>query len=279
MASQSLDETTAGVRVERVDGVVTITLDRPHRKNAVTPDGWVRLGEIYSEIELGRDSVVVITGADSTFCAGADLIEDPAATDPLVGMNVVGRTCSSVFRCPVPTIAAVDGAAVGAGMNLALACDFVIATDRTRFSEIFIERSLSVDFGGSWLLPRLVGMARAKQLIMLGDFISGSEAHRLGLIHDVVAPEELQSAAGALAARLGAKPPRALSMSKSLINGSFEVGLEHALDDEAWTQAINLSSPETQDAFAAFLRDRSASSPSRSVVPAGSAKAVGLTGD
>lgn len=267
MASESLDETIAGVRVNRVDGVVRVTLDRPAKKNAVLSSGWARLRDVLDTIEVVTDRVLILTGADETFCSGADLSDDPGDTHPVDSMRVVGQACRSLFDCPIPTIAAVDGAAVGAGMNLALACDFVISTDRARFSEIFVDRSLSVDFGGSWLLPRLIGMARAKQLIMLGEFISGTEAHRIGLIHQLVRPDDLQAAASRLAGRLAAKSPRPLSMSKSLINGSFEIGLGRALENEAWVQAINLSSDETKEAFAAFAEGREPTSPSGSASP------------
>jgi len=209
-------------------------------------------------IDPRTDRALVITGAAETFCAGADLSGNDDTRSHHDNMKIVGQACLAVFNTPIPAIAAVDGAAVGAGMNLALACDFVVTTDRARFCEIFAQRALSVDFGGSWLLPRLVGLAKAKELILLADFISGSEAQELGLAHRVVDPAALQDTARDLAARLASGPQSALSLSKSLLNHSFETSLERALADEALAQVINLQGEDAKEAFAAFLEKRPA---------------------
>ena len=177
------DQVTEGLRVERADGVVTVTLDRPHRKNAVTGDGWADLLEVLRSVRPGEDRVLVLTGAGEDFCAGADLASTPGqTTHPLHPMRTVGDTCLTLHRLPVPTVARVDGVAVGAGMNLALACDLVVASDRARFSQIFLKRGLSLDFGGSWLLPRLIGLHRAKELALLGTIVDGARAEQLGLV-------------------------------------------------------------------------------------------------
>ena len=128
------------------------------------------------------------------------------------------ETCLALYDLPIPTIARVDGVAVGAGMNIALACDFVIATVRARFCEIFVKRGLSPDFGGSWILPRLIGLHRAKQLVLLGDFIDASAADRMGLIYQVVLADGLDEAVGELASRLKSSPALAVSLSKRLLN-------------------------------------------------------------
>ncbi|MCR1786327.1 enoyl-CoA hydratase/isomerase family protein [Nocardioides carbamazepini] len=242
--------------VERAAGIATITLNRPRRKNSVTSLGWADLRDAFRSIDPRMDRVVVLTGAGDTFCAGADLAGNDDSRSDLDNMRIVGEACLALHRVQVPTIAAVDGAAVGAGMNMALACDFVIATDRSRFSEIFVRRALSVDFGGSWLLPRLVGMAKAKELVLLGDFVSGPQMLELGLAHDVVGPEALEAAVAALAQRLLAGPQSAIMLSKALLNDSFEVTLERALDDEARAQALNLVSDDAREAAAAFLNKR-----------------------
>jgi enoyl-CoA hydratase/carnithine racemase len=249
---------TAGAEllVHRDHGVLTITLNRPRRKNSVTSVGWADLGAVLRGIDPREDRVVVLTGAGDTFCAGADLAGNDDSRSHLENMRTVGDTCLALHRVPVPTIAAVDGAAVGAGMNMALACDFVVATDRARFSEIFVRRALSVDFGGSWLLPRLVGLAKAKELVLLGDFVSGAEMKALGLVNDVVAPEALQAAVVALASRLAAGPQTAIMLSKSLLNASFDVSLERALEDEARAQSLNNGSDEAREAADAFLTKR-----------------------
>ncbi|CAN5533731.1 enoyl-CoA hydratase/isomerase family protein [soil metagenome] len=242
--------------VHREDGIVTITLNRPARKNSVTSVGWAALRDALRTVDPRSDRVVVLTGAGDTFCAGADLDGNDDSRRDLDNMRIVNQVCLELHRVQVPTIAAVDGAAVGAGMNLALTCDFVVATDRARLSEIFVKRALSVDFGGSWLLPRLVGMVKAKELVMLGDFVSGTQAHAMGLVHAVVAPADLAGTVASLAARLASGPQLALMASKALLNDSLEVSLERALDDEGRAQALNIVSDDAREAAAAFLAKR-----------------------
>ncbi|GAB2642426.1 enoyl-CoA hydratase family protein [Nocardioides ginkgobilobae] len=243
------------VLLHRADGVVTITLNRPRRKNAMTLESWNLLREGLAGVRLVEDRVVVLTGAGEDFCAGADLTADDGDGPALANMDVVNDAVLALQRCPVPTIARVDGVAVGAGMNMALGCDFVLASDRARFSEIFIRRGLSVDFGGAWVLPRLVGLQKAKELVLLGDIVSAAEARSLGLVNRMVPAVELDAAVGQLAARLQANPPIAASLSKRLLNDSFERALVQALDAEASSQSINLSLDDAREAFDAF-RDK-----------------------
>jgi enoyl-CoA hydratase/carnithine racemase len=134
---------------ERSDGIVTITLNRPRVKNAMSLDDWARLVLALRAVDPLQDRVVVLTGAGSDFCSGADLSGPPSAGHQVDVMRILGDACLALHQLAVPTIARVDGADVGAGMNLALACDFVIVSSRARFSEIFVKRALSVDFGGS----------------------------------------------------------------------------------------------------------------------------------
>jgi 2-(1,2-epoxy-1,2-dihydrophenyl)acetyl-CoA isomerase len=157
---------------------------------------------------------------------------------------------------PQPTIAKVDGVAAGVGMNLALGCDLVVASDRSRFSEIFARRGLSLDGGGSWLLPRLVGLHRAKELALFADVIPAEEALRLGVINRVVPADELDKVVGEWAARLASGPPIALAMTKRMLNRSFEQSFEQALDDEARSQTINFATRDTLEAIAAFVQKR-----------------------
>lgn len=140
-------------------------------------------------------------------------------------------------------------------MNLALGCDLVVATARARFSQIFVKRGLSVDFGGSWLLPRLVGLHRAKELAFLGEIISGAQAKEFGLIHRLVPPEALDAAVDELVTALRNGPPVALAGTKALLNNAFDVTLQQALDDEARVQAVNLGLHDAQEAAQAF-RDK-----------------------
>jgi 2-(1,2-epoxy-1,2-dihydrophenyl)acetyl-CoA isomerase len=171
-------------------------------------------------------------------------------------MTEVNEACLALHRLPIPTIARVDGVAVGAGMNLALGCDFVVASSRARFSEIFVKRGLSVDFGGSWLLPRLVGLHRAKELVLLGDMLGAEQAREWGLVREVVEPAALDDAVARLAGRLLAGPPTAMRLSKRMLNDSFEATLDRALEDEARSQQVNFATEDTAEAGRAFLEKR-----------------------
>jgi 2-(1,2-epoxy-1,2-dihydrophenyl)acetyl-CoA isomerase len=150
----------------------------------------------------------------------------------------------------------VDGVCVGVGLNLALCCDIVIAGDDARFSEIFVRRGLSLDGGGSWVLPRTVGLLRAKELALLGDIVSAAEAEHIGLVTRVVPNDRLDAEVAELAARLAAGPPLAMSTTKRLLGQSSQVTLSQALEAEAQAQAVNLGSRDTAEAMLAFLERR-----------------------
>jgi enoyl-CoA hydratase/carnithine racemase len=252
------------VIVERQEGVVTLTLNRPDKMNAINGPMWRELIEVFDEVADRReDRVLVITGAGDGFCSGADLT-DTGNTDNLQGgvgtslrqMRVVGRAALRLHELPKPTIAAVNGVAAGAGCNLALGCDLIIASDRARFTEIFSKRGLNVDFGGSWVLPRLVGLHKAKELVFLADILDADEAERVGIVNRVVPHEELEKAVGELAARLAALPPLQLSVSKRLLNQSYSVSMADALEFEDVAQTMNFSSKDTAEAMFAFVQKR-----------------------
>jgi 2-(1,2-epoxy-1,2-dihydrophenyl)acetyl-CoA isomerase len=143
-------------------------------------------------------------------------------------------------------------------MSLALCCDLAVATSRARFSAIFVKRGLSIDFGLSWLLPRLVGASKAKEIALLGDFIDADAALALGLVCAVVAPDELDAAAGRLAARLAAGPTVAMGRDLELIDGSFDRSFTEALDAEAESQVANQRTEDVVEAVSAFLEKREA---------------------
>ena len=153
--------------------------------------------------------------------------------------------------------------AVGAGWNLALGCDFVVATPEARFCQIFTRRALSIDTGGSWLLPRLVGLQQAKRLTMLADMIGADEAHALGLVTWLQPETEIDGFVDALATRLAAGPPIALAQTKSLIDHGIDRTLDEALDGEAAAQAVNLAAPDVLEAFAAFVKVEAGSNEQR----------------
>lgn len=245
------------VLVDRADGVVTVTLNRPEKKNAINGSMWDELRACFREVSERRDDrVMVLTGAGDAFCSGADLSAFDLSADRLALMRRVGDIAMALHRIPKPTIAKVNGVAVGAGWNMALACDLIVASDDARFCQIFARRALSLDFGGSWFLPRLVGLHRAKELALLADMISAKEAQDMGLVNRVVAATELDGFVAGWANQLAGGPPIALSLTKSLLNQASEVSLSQALDDEGRDQLINFATADTAEALAAFMEKR-----------------------
>ncbi len=248
------------IDVQRTDGIVTITLQRPEKKNAINGVMWDELLATFREIgSNSSDRAVVITGAGGAFCSGADLtaIADGPQRHQLATMRHVSDVCLTLARLPQPVIAKVRGVAVGAGCNLALGCDLVVASTTARFSEIFAKRGLSVDFGGTWVLPRRVGLHRAKELAFFGDIIDAAEAERIGLVNRVVDDAELDAFVEDWARRLAAGPPLAVAMTKRMLNNSMNVSLEEALDDEGAAQTVNFSTRDTAEAIRAFVEKRS----------------------
>ncbi len=248
--------------VQSTGGVTEITMNRPTRKNAANGTMWHELRAAFEEASADRDTrVLVLGGAGDAFCSGADL-GDPSnlvgrSGDPwLVQMRALADVALRLHRVPKPTIAKVGGIAAGAGMSMALACDLVVASESARFSQIFSKRGLSLDFGASWLLPRLIGLQRAKEVAFFADIFSAAEAKELGLVNRVVPDGELDSAVGEWAARLAAGPTLALSMTKTLLNNTFAISMEQALEDEAKSQAVNFASKDTAEALAAFNQKR-----------------------
>jgi enoyl-CoA hydratase/carnithine racemase len=251
--------------VERADGVVTVTLNRPEKKNAINGPMWRELIEVFDEVaDTPTDRVLVITGAGDGFCSGADLApgDNPDLQDgggigsTFRQMRVVGRAALRLHHLPQPSIAAVNGVAAGAGLNLALGCDLIVASDRARFSEIFSKRGLNVDFGGSWLLPRLIGLHKAKELVFFADVIDAVEAERIGIVNRLVPADDLDKVTAELATRLAALPPIQLTLSKRLLNQSFSVSMAEALEFEDTAQAMNFASKDTSEAILAFLQKR-----------------------
>jgi enoyl-CoA hydratase/carnithine racemase len=241
----------------RDSGVLTLTLNRPRRKNALNGELWAALRE---QLTVARDDTdvraLVITGAAGDFCAGADLSGGVSAGHPLDRMRGVNEVALMLHELPIPSVAKVDGVAVGAGWNLALGCDLVVSTPTARFSQIFAKRGLSLDFGGSWLLPKLVGMQQAKRLALLAEMIDAEEAHRLGLVTWVVAAEEIDGFVADLGKRLAAAAPVAIAQSKQLLHEGADSTMREALAGEARTQTINFATADAPAAFAAFTEKR-----------------------
>lgn len=237
-----------------------LTMSNPGRRNAVPAHGWEDLRSAFLDFETSDQRVLVISGADGDFCAGADL--DPAATGEsgVVSlhrrMRRVAGAATALHRLSKPTIAAVDGAAVGAGMNLALGCDVVVATTRARFSEIFVRRGLTPDFGGSWLLPRVVGLQRAKELVLSGRIVEAEEARQIGLCIEVVAPGQLEERADEIARSFLEGAPLAQMFAKQGVDTAWEVSFEEALAWEGQSQSICFSTADFIEGVNAFLEKR-----------------------
>ena len=248
--------------IEQADGVLCVTLDRPERRNAINLGMFDELRLVFEAAAVGSEiRVVVLRGAGGHFCSGGDLAPDDAPGDdsPLeerarrVLEAHVTPMVLAFHALPQPTIAVVEGIASGAGANLALGCDFVLAAEGARFCEIFVRRALSLDCGGSWLLPRLVGLRRAKELALLGDWIDAADAQAIGLINRVVPNAELAPSSEAWCDRLKAYAPGALTRIKRSLDQSFEVSLEAAVAQEARDQARCTASPDFSAAMKAFL--------------------------
>jgi len=250
------------------DGVARITLDRPDAKNALTPE--MRDDLVVAVARCRGDAAVravLITGTGDAFCAGMDLRAstvtqagrpgfDPRSTSEALRSGVQAFI-SDLWLLDKPTVAAVNGTAVGPGAHLALACDFVLVHEATRFVWSFGRWGLVVDAGGAYLLPRLVGLPRAKAMVLLGEGAVGAEAVELGLAYRCLAgPDDLATEADALAVRLAAGPTRSMGLSKQLLNVSFETGLGTSLDREANFQALATASADLVEGMAAFRERR-----------------------
>jgi 2-(1,2-epoxy-1,2-dihydrophenyl)acetyl-CoA isomerase len=240
--------------------ITTITLNRPDARNALDFTMRRELLSALDEIEANPAArVVILTGAGGHFCAGGDvknMRQRSTAGDGQVRVGLLNRAVLRLVNFPLPTIAMVDGYAVGAGSNLALCCDLIVASERAKFGELFSKIGLAVDGGGTWLLPRLVGMARAKELIFTGDVFDAAEALRIGLVNRVVPVAELAPATRALAETIAAGPPLALRLDKQALNRAASSDLASALEVEALSQGIAVASDDHREGVAAFFDKR-----------------------
>lgn len=248
---------TESLVVERVGGIVTVILNRPEKRNAIDPCMWEGLRTCFEDIgHRPEDRCVIFTGAGRDFSSGADLLAGRSVASPLGWMHLVHAAILALHRLPQPSIAKVRGIAVGAGMTLALHCDLVLANEEARLGQPFLQRALSPDCGATWLLPRLLGLRKAKELALLGRWVSADEGVSLGLVNRVVPDADLDSTVADWARQLATGPPDTLRLTKSLLDNSFEVTVEQALQNEALAQALNLHSPDFREALQAFQEKR-----------------------
>ncbi|KIF04047.1 enoyl-CoA hydratase [Streptomyces sp. RSD-27] len=249
-------------------GVSWITLNRPDAMNALTWDQRERLIALLGEASADPATrAVVLTATGRGFCAGADLRSTGTGTGTGTADRVAGdvarmirlgaqRLVTAVLDCEKPVIAAVNGTAAGIGAHLALACDLVIAAEEARFIEVFVRRGLVPDGAGAYLLPRLLGPQKAKELMFFGDAVPAEEAARLGLVNRVVPADGLEAAARAWAERLAQGPTRALALTKQLVNASLDSDRASALAAEATAQELNMTTADAHEGVASFVERR-----------------------
>lgn len=258
--------------LEKRNAVGRIVLDRPDKRNAIDTRMARELADVLDELEADSDvRVVLIRGAGGNFCSGGDLAPErpavaegatprrpgsPASVTLDVMNRVYGRAIRALHHHPKPVVALVEGVAAGAGANLAFACDLVYAARGARFCEIFVRRGLSLDCGGSWLLPRLVGLQRAKELAFFGDWVSAEQAERYGLVNAIFDVDAIEAAVDEKLAALAERPPIALAQIKQSLHRATGLTMSEALEIEAVAQAACTATEDTAEGMRAFMEKR-----------------------
>ena len=244
-------------------GVGTITLDRPDVLNALTFEIYGELRDFFAGLgEHDEVRAVVLTGEGRAFCSGGDVndIIGPLLAYDMQGLlkftRMTGALVQAIRRCPKPVIAAVNGTAAGAGAVMALACDVRIVSAKARFGFIFPQVGLcGADMGAGWLLPRVVGLGHASEILLTGELVDAAKAERIGLANRVVAPEAVLDEALKLARRLARGPAFAHGMTKRMLEDEHPLGLDEAIEAEAQAQALCMQHPDFRIAYEAF-RDK-----------------------
>lgn len=243
------------------DRIATITLNRPDALNATTDDLYIELSAVIRELGTRSDvGCAILTGAGRGFCAGADLKARRDDMTPLQRRDrhrwILRDVLYPLFQLEKPVIAAVNGPAAGAGMNLALACDFIVASDKASFVQAFAKVALVPDLGGLWFLARVVGINKAKELCFTARKVAADEALTLGIANKVVPHDDLFSEARAIATQIASGSPTANAMTKTLLNRAGSVTLDQMLDYESYAQTIAYLTPEYEEGVAAFREKR-----------------------
>jgi enoyl-CoA hydratase/carnithine racemase len=251
-------------RFEVEDGVATVTFDRPERLNALTFEVYADLRDLLAELPHRDDArVLVITGTGRGFCSGGDVrdiigtLQDLGTRELLEFTRMTGSVVGRMRECPLPVIAAVNGVAAGAGAVIALAADVRLVGRSARFSFLFTKVGLAgADMGSAYLLPRLVGLGRASELLLLGEEVDAERAQEIGLATRVVEDDELQGEAADLARRLAEGPATAYAATKLLLSREQDIDLAGALELEAMTQALLMTSDDHREFYLAFTEGR-----------------------
>ena len=247
------------------DGVATLTLDRPDKLNALTFDVYADLRDLVTELpHRGDVKVLVLTGRGRGFCSGGDVeeiigeLQKMDTTELLEFTRMTGAVVKALRECPIPVIAAVNGVAAGAGSVLALASDFRLLARSAKFAFLFTKVGLAgADMGSAYLLPRLVGLGRATELLILGDKVDAERAERIGLATQVVEDAELPATAAALARRLADGPAQAYATTKVLLTRELDMDLGSSIELEAITQALLMTAKDHKEFYAAWTAGRS----------------------
>jgi 2-(1,2-epoxy-1,2-dihydrophenyl)acetyl-CoA isomerase len=252
------------VRTEAADGVLSITLDRPEKKNALDQAAQTRLVEVLEDAALDESlRVIHLTGAGDDFCAGSDWVSANAGDRKPRPASLVRRLPLQSHRIiellltvQLPVVATVRGTAAGMGCQLALAADFAVVAEDARLWEPFLQRGFTPDTGSTWLLPRLVGLARARRMLLLGEPVSGADAADWGLVHDAVPAADLDKAAADLVGRLAAGPTVALGLTKQQLLRSAESTLTQSLSDESYALELAARTADFREGLQAFAERR-----------------------
>lgn len=245
----------------RNNGVVLLTLNRPERRNAINNEMHSELERVFHEIGGdGAINAVVITGAGPAFCSGGDArsMDDGSfkPSGPVTPFRAVRTLMHNLLEVEQPVIAAVNGDAAGLGATMALCCDVVIAAESARFGDTHVRMGLVAGDGGVIIWPLLIGWARAKEFLLTGDWISGLEGERLGLVNHAVPKDEVLTTAFALADRLALAAPKAVRWTKYSMNRILRARVDEALDASAFLEAITMDSDDLREAATAFLEKR-----------------------
>lgn len=257
----------ADVEFRNEKNVLWITLNRPEQMGAMTAD---MRDEIIARLLAARTDLevraIVITGKGKGFCSGADLSRPPGAPVPTEPPPIGAtretlkagsqRLLRTLWEVEKPVLAAVNGVAAGLGAHLAFACDLILAAEGARFIEVFVRRGIAIDAAGGFLLPRVMPLAKAKELVFFGDDLSAEEAYRLGIVNRVVPAAELESVAREWAERLAAGPTYAIGVSKRLLNRGTECGIDTSLEEESFAQTLVTQSDDAKEGLNAFRERR-----------------------
>jgi enoyl-CoA hydratase/carnithine racemase len=264
MATKLMQEHTDLLVDRPREGILRVSLNRPTRLNALTFDMFDAFQRLCADAEADPEvRVILLTGNGNGFCAGLDLdlaatLPDMPTSDMLAGQTRWANGVTAFHRCSKPVIAAINGAAAGAGLGLALAADIRIASERARFTAAFVRIGLSgADVGVSWLLPRIVGLGAAAEMLLTARTLDATEAHRLGLVNSVVIHDNLLDAALTMASEIAAHAPFGLRMTKQILHTNVDApSLEAALELENRGQALAVRDPAMREALDAFRRSR-----------------------